>query len=59
MDVSYDATKRELTTNQGTIRYHEAGADDAPPLILLHGGGSAAGPVAAALAARSPGQAGS
>ena len=39
MDVSYDATKRELTTNQGTIRYHEAGADDAPPLILLHGSG--------------------
>ncbi|MDL9935170.1 alpha/beta fold hydrolase [Gordonia sp. ABSL1-1] len=39
MDVSFEATKRELTTAQGTLRYHEAGAADAPPLILLHGSG--------------------
>lgn len=39
MDVSYDATKRELTTDKGTLRYHEAGDPDAPPLILLHGSG--------------------
>ncbi|MFW0783063.1 alpha/beta fold hydrolase [Gordonia sp. CPCC 206044] len=39
MDVTYDATKRELTTDQGTLHYHEAGAADAPPLILLHGSG--------------------
>lgn len=39
VDVSYDATKRELTTDQGTLRYHEAGDADAPPLILLHGSG--------------------
>ena len=36
---TYDASKRELTTEQGILRYHEAGADDAPPLILLHGSG--------------------
>ncbi|WP_161925663.1 alpha/beta fold hydrolase [Gordonia crocea] len=39
MDVSYDATKRELTTDKGVLRYHEAGSPDAPPLILLHGSG--------------------
>lgn len=39
MDFSYDATKRELTTDKGVIRYHEAGSPDAPPLILLHGSG--------------------
>lgn len=39
VDVSYDATKRELATEQGVIRYHEAGDVDAPPLILLHGSG--------------------
>ncbi|MFW0788230.1 alpha/beta fold hydrolase [Gordonia sp. CPCC 205333] len=39
MDVSYDATKRELVTDQGVIRYHEAGSTDSPPLILLHGSG--------------------
>ncbi|MFW0794271.1 alpha/beta fold hydrolase [Gordonia sp. CPCC 205515] len=39
MDVTYDATRRELTTDQGTLRYHEAGDADAPPLILLHGSG--------------------
>ncbi|MCK5751727.1 MAG: alpha/beta fold hydrolase, partial [Mycobacterium sp.] len=39
MDVTYDATKRELSTDQGTIRYHEAGDPSAPPLVLLHGSG--------------------
>ena len=39
MDVTFDATRRELTTDQGTLRYHEAGDPDAPPLILLHGSG--------------------
>ncbi|MCC3316288.1 alpha/beta fold hydrolase [Nocardia africana] len=37
MDVSYEATKRELATDQGVLRYHEAG--DGPPLLLLHGSG--------------------
>ena len=39
VDVTYDATKRELPTDQGVIRYHEAGDPAAPPLILLHGSG--------------------
>jgi 2-hydroxy-6-oxonona-2,4-dienedioate hydrolase len=39
VDVSYDATKRELATDKGVIVYHEAGDPDAPPLILLHGSG--------------------
>ncbi|MGX7695401.1 alpha/beta fold hydrolase [Gordonia polyisoprenivorans] len=39
MDVSFDATRRELATDKGVLRYHEAGAADAPPLILLHGSG--------------------
>lgn len=37
MDVSYEATKREIATAKGLLRYHEAG--DGPPLILLHGSG--------------------
>ncbi|WP_299569950.1 alpha/beta fold hydrolase [uncultured Williamsia sp.] len=39
MDVTYEDTRRELTTDQGTLRYHEAGSPDAPSLILLHGSG--------------------
>ena len=39
VDVSFDATRRELATDKGVLRYHEAGAADAPPLILLHGSG--------------------
>ena len=39
MDVTYDETKRELSTANGVLRYHEAGDPDAPPLILLHGSG--------------------
>ncbi|MEV6773640.1 alpha/beta hydrolase [Nocardia sp. NPDC051030] len=37
MDVTYESTKREISTDQGVLRYHEAG--DGPPLILLHGSG--------------------
>ncbi|MEV5833423.1 alpha/beta fold hydrolase [Nocardia sp. NPDC052112] len=37
MDVTYEGTKRELVTDQGVLRYHEAG--DGPPLLLLHGSG--------------------
>ncbi len=37
MDVTYEGTKREVATDKGTLRYHEAG--DGPPLILLHGSG--------------------
>jgi pimeloyl-ACP methyl ester carboxylesterase len=36
-DVSYEDTRRELETDQGVLRYHEAG--DGPPLLLLHGSG--------------------
>ncbi|GAB34177.1 alpha/beta fold hydrolase [Gordonia otitidis] len=39
MDVTYDSTKRELSTDKGVLRYHEAGDPSAPPLILLHGSG--------------------
>ncbi|EGD53407.1 alpha/beta fold hydrolase [Gordonia neofelifaecis] len=33
----YDATMRELQTDNGVLRYHEYG--DGPPLVLLHGSG--------------------
>ncbi len=36
-DLTYEDTKRELATEQGVLRYHEAG--DGPPLLLLHGSG--------------------
>ncbi|MGV9481625.1 alpha/beta fold hydrolase [Gordonia aichiensis] len=39
MDVTYDSSKRELNTDKGVLRYHEAGDPSAPPLILLHGSG--------------------
>lgn len=40
MDVTYEGTKRELATDEGTLRYHEAGtAGEGEPLILLHGSG--------------------
>lgn len=43
MTVSFDATRRELPTDQGVLRYHYAEPDSdpasAPPLILLHGSG--------------------
>ncbi len=34
---SYDETRREITTEPGALRYHEAGAG--PPLLMLHGSG--------------------
>lgn len=37
LDLSYEATLREVATSQGTLRYHEAG--DGPPLLMLHGSG--------------------
>lgn len=36
-ELSHDSTLRELATEQGVLRYHEAG--DGPPLLLLHGSG--------------------
>jgi pimeloyl-ACP methyl ester carboxylesterase len=36
-ELTYDSTARELTTDQGALRYHEAG--EGPPLLLLHGSG--------------------
>jgi pimeloyl-ACP methyl ester carboxylesterase len=36
-DISYEATFREIGTDAGVLRYHEAG--DGPPLLLLHGSG--------------------
>ncbi|MEO3783938.1 alpha/beta fold hydrolase [Actinocorallia sp. B10E7] len=37
MDVSYEGTKRQIATDKGVLRYHEAG--EGPPLLLLHGSG--------------------
>lgn len=37
LDVSYDATLREVATDAGVLRYHEAG--DGPALLMLHGSG--------------------
>lgn len=36
-EIDYASTLRELNTDQGVLRYHEAG--DGPPLLLLHGSG--------------------
>jgi pimeloyl-ACP methyl ester carboxylesterase len=36
-ELSHDSTARELETDQGVLRYHEAG--EGPPLLLLHGSG--------------------
>ncbi|MEV0057492.1 alpha/beta fold hydrolase [Saccharopolyspora shandongensis] len=36
-ELSYESTLRELQTDRGTLRYHEAG--DGPPLLMLHGSG--------------------
>ena len=35
--MTYENSKRELQTDNGVLRYHEAGSG--PPLILLHGSG--------------------
>ncbi len=36
-DLTYEGTLREITTDAGILRYHEAG--EGPPLLLLHGSG--------------------
>ncbi|MFC0862126.1 alpha/beta fold hydrolase [Sphaerimonospora cavernae] len=36
-ELTYESTSRELATDQGVLRYHEAG--EGPPLLLLHGSG--------------------
>ncbi|WP_030169850.1 alpha/beta fold hydrolase [Spirillospora albida] len=36
-ELTHEATARELATDQGILRYHEAG--DGPPLLMLHGSG--------------------
>ncbi len=38
-DFTYESTLREVTTDAGVLRYHEAGPTDGPPLLLLHGSG--------------------
>lgn len=37
MDTSYEGTLREVATDKGILRYHEAG--EGPALLLLHGSG--------------------
>lgn len=37
MTLTYESTLRELATDDGVLRYHEAG--EGPPLLLLHGSG--------------------
>lgn len=37
--MSYEDSRRELGTEDGVLRYHEAGPADGPPLLLLHGSG--------------------
>lgn len=39
VDVTYEGTQRQLTTDKGVIRYHEAGAEHDDVLLLLHGSG--------------------
>src|SRR5258707_12342676 len=36
-EPTYDGTLREISTDAGALRYHEAG--EGPPLLLLHGSG--------------------
>ncbi|MGH3562682.1 MAG: alpha/beta fold hydrolase [Mycobacterium sp.] len=36
-ELSYEDTLREIGTEPGVLRYHEAG--DGPPLVMLHGSG--------------------
>jgi pimeloyl-ACP methyl ester carboxylesterase len=38
-DITHESTLREITTDPGVLRYHEAGLPDGPPLLLLHGSG--------------------
>ncbi len=37
MDLTYDGTFRQISTDAGVLRYHEAG--DGAPLLFLHGSG--------------------
>ena len=39
MTVTYEDTKREIATDKGVIRYHEAGESNSDVLLLLHGSG--------------------
>ena len=39
LELTHDATLRELPTDQGVLRYHEAGHPGGRPLLLLHGSG--------------------
>ena len=39
VDLTYENTQRELATDKGVIRYHEAGAEHDDVLLLLHGSG--------------------
>ena len=36
-ELTYENTLRELPTDEGVLRYHEAG--DGAPLLMLHGSG--------------------
>ncbi len=36
-ELTHESTLRELSTDDGVLRYHEAG--DGPPLLMLHGSG--------------------
>ena len=38
-DLSHEGTLREITTDAGVLRYHEAGPIGGAPLLLLHGSG--------------------
>lgn len=38
-ELTREGTLREVQTEQGILRYHEAGDPQAPPLLLLHGSG--------------------
>lgn len=38
-ELTRESTLRELKTDHGVLRYHEAGDPDAPPLVMLHGSG--------------------
>lgn len=39
MDVNYETSAKELATDSGVLRYHEAGDPEKPKLLLLHGSG--------------------